>query len=127
MRVLIVDDEELVRNALVRGLRHLGHDAIAVGDGAEALSVAEQYRPDLCVVDLIMPKKDGLATIAELRERLPHTPCVLLTGTPEAVAESPGIPVLSKPLRLAELRGLIARYDPALPCGNGEGGQQAGR
>jgi CheY-like chemotaxis protein len=70
-RILVVDDEEgirsLVRNILVRE----GHEVTTAGDGVEALRVVERQAVDVVITDLIMPEKEGVETIAELRRRFP--------------------------------------------------------
>jgi NarL family two-component system response regulator LiaR len=82
IRVLVVDDHAVVREGL-RAFLEL-QDGIEVAgeaaDGAEAVDVAEQIRPDVVLMDLVMPRLDGLASMRLLRERLPATRVVVLTS-----------------------------------------------
>ena len=82
IRVLVVDDHAVVREGL-RSFLEL-QDGIEVAgeaaDGAEALDVAERIRPDVVLMDLVLPRLDGLAAMRALRERLPRTRVVVLTS-----------------------------------------------
>ncbi|MGZ4396720.1 MAG: response regulator [Gaiellaceae bacterium] len=82
IRVLVVDDHAVVREGL-RTFLEL-QDGIEVAgeaaDGAEAIDVAERIQPDVVLMDLVMPRLDGLAAMRALRERLPQTRVVVLTS-----------------------------------------------
>lgn len=81
LRILLVDDEALVRDALADDLAALGWTVITAATGAEALSHLDQPEVlDLLVTDLAMPGMDGLALIRAARERQPRLPALLLTG-----------------------------------------------
>ena len=87
IRVLIADDHAMVRMGLA-SLLGTEPDIEVVGeaeDGADAVEKAVAVRPDVVVMDLVMPKKDGVAATAELREKLPTAKCLILTsfGTSE--------------------------------------------
>ena len=81
IRVLIADDQRVVRDGL-RMLVGLIDDVEVVGtacDGAEAVRLAEDHRPDVVLMDLRMPGTDGIAATADLRQRLPSTRVLVLT------------------------------------------------
>lgn len=82
IRVLIVDDHAVVREGL-RTFLDL-QDGIEVvgeaGDGEQALVEAERLRPDVVLIDLVMPRLDGVQAMRELRERLPRTRAIVLTS-----------------------------------------------
>jgi len=81
IRVLIADDQRVVRDGLAM-LVALIDDVEVVGtasDGAEAVRLAEDYRPDVVLMDLRMPGTDGIAATADLRQRLPSTRVLVLT------------------------------------------------
>ena len=80
-RLLVVDDEPNIRELLTASLRFAGFEVHAAGDGAEALKLAEQHRPDLVVLDVMLPDMDGFTVTRRLRERgrempvaVPHRP-----------------------------------------------------
>jgi DNA-binding NarL/FixJ family response regulator len=81
IRVLIADDQRVVRDGL-RMLVALIEDVEVVGtacDGAEAVRLAGEHRPDVVLMDLRMPGTDGIAATADLRQRLPATRVLVLT------------------------------------------------
>ncbi len=70
VRVLVVDDAPFARRRLRDLLEEAGHRVVAeAGDGEEALELYGAHRPDLVTLDLVMPRKGGLDTLRELRER----------------------------------------------------------
>jgi DNA-binding NarL/FixJ family response regulator len=82
IRVLVVDDHAFVRQGL-RAFLDLqdGIDVVGeAGDGQEAVAAAERLRPDVVLLDLVMPRVDGVAALRELRERLPATRAIVLTS-----------------------------------------------
>ncbi|MFE5580331.1 response regulator [Kitasatospora sp. NPDC056531] len=82
VRVLLADDEHLIRGALA-ALLSLEDDIEVVaqaGSGPEALAMAQSHRPDIAVLDLQMPGKDGIETATELRRLLPDCRCMIVTG-----------------------------------------------
>ena len=80
-RVLVAEDDQAVRESLVRGLRFEGYEVVAVTDGRQALDAAgSQPQPDVVVLDVMMPVLDGLAACRELRVRHPALPILLLTA-----------------------------------------------
>jgi two-component system response regulator MprA len=82
VRVLVVDDQDLVREALVELLAFEGYDPLAATGGAQALEVAERERPRAVLLDMNMPGLSGLETARRLRARhAPHEMAlVLLSG-----------------------------------------------
>jgi len=87
-RILLVDDEELVRAVLAQQLADQGYDVLQAGGSAAALAVMEAREPvDLLLSDLSMPGMDGIALIQEARCRKPGLPAILLTGYATDAAE----------------------------------------
>lgn len=77
--ILVVDDDEVFRNRLVRAFRDRGHAAEAAG-GEHAAALARDLRPARAVIDLRMPGKSGLDVLSELVELNPDVQCLMLTG-----------------------------------------------
>lgn len=86
-RVLLVDDHDRVRELLRCVLEEGGYDVIEARNGAEALTVCRLEKPDLEVTDLLMPDKDGLEMIAELRQVASRLPVIAITGGGHVGAE----------------------------------------
>src|SRR5271156_5096073 len=80
MRVLIVEDDAALGLFLQKGLKLEGHQVDWVGDGEAGLRYAEEHRPDLIVLDLSLPKKDGTEVLTEMRGRFDETSVLVLTG-----------------------------------------------
>lgn len=86
IRILVVDDENVVREGFVALLR-MQDDLQVVGealDGLQAVDLARKTRPDVVLLDLHMPRQDGLTTIPQLKELLPQTRILVLTGNAES-------------------------------------------
>jgi two-component system, OmpR family, response regulator len=79
-RILVVDDEENIRFLLVSALSHFGFDVHAAASGQEAMQMVEAVRPDLVVLDVMMPDVDGFAVLRRLRAARDMTPVLFLTA-----------------------------------------------
>src|SRR3984957_3853001 len=80
MRVLIVEDDAALGLFLQKGLKLEGHDVAWVGDGETGLRHVEDHRPDLVVLDLSLPRKDGTEVLEAMRGRFNETSVLVLTG-----------------------------------------------
>nr|WP_245639165.1 response regulator [Rubellimicrobium mesophilum] len=109
--VLLVDDEPLVRLSTAEGLRDLGYEVVEVGTAAEALEALRMgLQPDAAVTDHMMPGMTGAQLAAELRERAPGLPVLMITGYANLPPEQTrGLTVLAKPFRQADLATLLAQ------------------
>jgi len=79
-RILIVDDEEVIRNLLRHVLEREGYEVIEAGNGKIALQVFRQQPADLIITDIVMPEKEGLETITELRKTYPDVKIIGMSG-----------------------------------------------
>ncbi|WP_235608944.1 response regulator transcription factor, partial [Frankia casuarinae] len=118
MRVLVVDDDAAVRESLERSLRFEGYEVATAVDGADALDVIGRERPDIVVLDVMMPRVDGLETCRRLRAQGDDVPVLMLTARDGLADRVSGLDVgaddyLVKPFALEELfarlRALIRR------------------
>jgi two-component system response regulator ResD len=115
--VLVVDDEPTIGEIVSRYLRRAGYEATVATDGLEALALSEQVRPDLIVLDLMLPGADGLEVMRQIRARDGDAPAViLLTAKGEEHDKITGLSLgaddyVVKPFSPAEL---IARIDAVL-------------
>jgi DNA-binding response OmpR family regulator len=113
--VLVVDDERTIADVLTRYLAREGYRPVVAHDGAEALEVAERERPDLVVLDVMMPRLDGLQVMALVRQRR-SVPVILLTARGEEPDRIAGLNLgaddyVAKPFSPAEL---VARVGAVL-------------
>jgi DNA-binding response OmpR family regulator len=131
MRVLIVEDDAALGLFLQKGLKLEGHEVTWVGDGEAALIHAAEHRPDLIVLDLSLPKKDGTEVLAEMHGRFDETAVLVLTGRSQVEERIKCLNLgaddcLLKPFSFHELtarcRALLRRReqfaDPVLRHGN---------
>jgi CheY-like chemotaxis protein len=78
--ILVIDDDIEILNTLCRILEREGYDVLAASDGNEGLKFCRQQRVDLVITDLVMPEKEGIETIMELRCDFPHVPIIAMSG-----------------------------------------------
>jgi DNA-binding response OmpR family regulator len=81
-KVLVVEDEQVVREVVVKYLRREGYQTLEAGDGDTACSLVERERPDLVVLDVMLPGRDGLAVCRWIRARS-EVPVIMLTARGE--------------------------------------------
>ena len=129
-RILIVDDEPAVREALQRSLAFEGYDTEVAVDGADALEKAAAYKPDLVVLDIQMPRMDGLTAARRIRSSGSTVPILMLTARDTVGDRVTGLDAgaddyLVKPFELDELfariRALLRRSSYAAAAGQAEG------
>ena len=111
VRVLVVDDEEMVRSIVTQLLTLNDHEVDRAESGSEALKMFEKTHYDIVFTDFGMPEMTGAELARQLRKRAPDLPVILLTGytdTEEAVDDVNDI--LSKPFKLEELEATIQKY-----------------
>ncbi|MHC4548966.1 MAG: response regulator [Planctomycetota bacterium] len=83
-RILVIDDEQVVRQFVREVLEQDGHEVVEAADGNSGMEAYRRHPADLAIIDLIMPRKDGFKTIAELRALQPQIPILVMTGAPPA-------------------------------------------
>ena len=120
-RVLVVDDDKAVRESLRRSLEFNGYDVVLAADGAEALAGIAAAAPDVVVMDVMMPRLDGLETTRALRTAGNDLPILVLTARDAVGDRVEGLDAgaddyLTKPFALQELlarlRALLRRVVP---------------
>jgi len=128
-RIMVVDDDESVTRLVGRALHRRNHTVISARNGLEALQLLETTRPDLVILDLMMPKVDGLQVCRYMRDdsALASIPILFLTAKETiddkiAGFEAGADDYLTKPFHLAELEmrlTVLLRQTgvPAPPCG----------
>lgn len=79
-RILVIDDDKFVRASIRAVLESVGHEVFDAGD-ADAGILQQRANPfDIAIVDLVMPKKEGLETIRELKQDFPNLPIIAISG-----------------------------------------------
>ena len=125
-RLLVVDDEPNIRELLSASLRYAGFEVATAADGQQALAVAAQFRPDLLVLDVMMPGLDGFGVVRRLRQNGTQTPVLFLTARDAAEDKVSGLTLggddyVTKPFSLdevlARIRAVLRRSLSARPVG----------
>jgi len=112
--VLVVEDDDATRSALIAILEEDGYRAVGAADGAQALSVCAKEPPNLILLDLMMPVMDGWEFLKHWADRRPKQRCpiVLLSGL-SFVRDAPGVAdFLSKPVDVGKLQACLRRLLP---------------
>ena len=121
MRILVVDDDRAVRESLRRSLTFKGYSVETAGDGLEALEKVVAQRPDVLLLDVMMPRMDGLEVCRRLRSAGDDLPILVLTARDSVSERVAGLDAgaddyLAKPFALEELlarlRALLRRATP---------------
>ena len=79
-RILVIDDDEKLRRMVCRTLRRGGHEVIEAEDGVAGLRVFKTDHPEIVVTDIVMPGKEGIETICDLRRESPSLPILAMSG-----------------------------------------------
>ncbi|MEJ2008480.1 MAG: response regulator transcription factor [Acidobacteriota bacterium] len=121
MRILVAEDDRPVASFLKKGLEAEHYAVDIVPDGQEALYMAEEYDYDLLLLDLVLPKMDGLQVLKQIRTQKKHLPVLVLTGRGQVEDRVKGLDFgaddyMTKPFAFREL---TARVRALLRRGNG--------
>lgn len=123
-RILIVDDDTMLCETLALNLRNAGYEVLTCGDGVRALELAKSHRPDLIVLDLMLPELDGLTVCHRLRQ-FSDVPVLMLTARTGELDKITGLEsgaddYITKPFSagelLARIRALLRRAGPRPPA-----------
>ena len=111
MKILVVDDEKLLVKGIRFNLENEGYDVITGADGMEAVELAGSENPDLIVLDLMMPRLDGLEACGKIRE-FSDVPIIMLTAKADDMDKLMGFEhgaddYLTKPFNILELKARI--------------------
>ena len=123
--VLVIDDETLVRATIARMIEREGHRVLQAANGVEGLNIFNRERVDVVVCDIIMPEKEGIETIGELRRTKPALKIIAISGGGRTenvdflgMAQRLGADyVLAKPFGRDEFTALLRKSLEEIPPG----------
>jgi CheY-like chemotaxis protein len=115
--ILVIDDEAAHRRVVLAALAGQNHTLIEAANGVDGVDLARKHKPDLAIVDILMPEKEGIETMSDIREMAPATKFIAMSGggisrsrLPLDMAKALGADAtLAKPFRAAELTDTVAR------------------
>ena len=122
MRILVIEDDDKIASFVTNGLKQAGFDTSRAADGADGLRLALNDHYDVAVVDIMLPKLDGLSLIEELRQQQVNTPVIILSAKRSVDDRIKGLQTggddyLVKPFSFSELlarvQALLRRASPA--------------
>ena len=111
MKILVVDDEELLVKGIRFNLQNDGYEIITGSNGAEAVTAAKENAPDLIILDVMMPEMDGMTACAKIRE-FSNVPIILLTAKIDDMDKLMGFEhgaddYVTKPFNILELKARV--------------------
>jgi len=110
VRVLIADDDRELASALASYVRYCNEEVVATvtTGGVDVVRNVDRFAPDVIIMDIVMPRLNGLTVCRHILSRFPQTKIILFSGKLDAnhpfVVDSGAVAFLSKPVKLAELR-----------------------
>ncbi|MBI5381122.1 MAG: response regulator [Opitutae bacterium] len=115
-RILVIEDEALMRKAIAISLQRAGHVVVTADNGKHGVNLYMETRPDLVLTDLMMPEKDGVETIIEIRRADPSAKIIAMSGAAlgaevflPAAKTLGAIRILSKPLDATQIVQTVAQ------------------
>jgi DNA-binding response OmpR family regulator len=111
-KLLVVEDDPAIQRMLGDYFRHIGYDVVTASDGEAGVRMALSERPTAMILDLMLPKLDGLAVCRQVRERYSALPIIMLTAKDDVVDKVVGLEMgaddyLTKPFSLRELEARL--------------------
>lgn len=114
--ILIIDDDGIFRTGLVKILRMENYEVLEASDGQEGIDLFQKQKPDLVITDILMPNKEGIETIIELKDSFPDQRILAMSGggrgNPQEYLEFAkdfgAEKILKKPFKIDELLQLIS-------------------
>jgi len=129
-RILLIDDDLIVRQTIASVLTDAGYEVVSAGDGLSGMRAYRHSRPDLVITDIIMPDQEGIQTLMEIHKVDPTAKVIAISGGGRTsnlrildVARTMGASdVLAKPFDLEELLTVVQRWLPLAknPPSNGQ-------
>lgn len=120
--ILVVDDEQDLLDLIEYNLKKEGFDVLKAEDGSEGIEVAQKHRPDLVLLDIMMPKMDGLEVVERMRDdkKLKRTPIIFLTARGDEKTEVEGLDkggddYITKPISttklISRIKAVLRRFE----------------
>jgi YesN/AraC family two-component response regulator len=109
MKILLIDDDALVRRTIDRILHHMGHTVVMAENGGDGITLLQTENPELVITDIIMPDKEGIETIQEIRRLHPDMKIIAISGG----ARLGNMDYLSMALKLGASEALAKPFDPS--------------
>lgn len=128
-KILIIEDEPNIRELILYNLKTNGYDGVAAEDGLMGITMVHREKPDLILLDIMLPEKNGYDICRELREEGNNTPIIMITAKTEEIDKVKGLEYgaddyIAKPFgireMMARIKAVLRRYEvnSSLPAGD---------
>lgn len=128
-KILIIEDEPNIRELILYNLKTNGYDGIAAEDGIMGITMVHREKPDLILLDIMLPEKNGYDICRELREEGNNTPIIMITAKTEEIDKVMGLEYgaddyIAKPFgireMMARIKAVLRRYEAgsSIPAGD---------
>jgi len=81
--IILIDDDPILREIVEVALRRVGHEVFSAVNGKDGVQLCSAHPPDLVITDILMPEKEGLESIQEIRAKFPILPVLAVSGAPD--------------------------------------------
>lgn len=116
-KILIIDDDEQIRTFMRKILQLAGHEVVEAGNGKIGMQIYTTNPAELIITDLIMPEKEGIETILEIRSTHPNAKIIAISGGGQVLAEDylclakglGAVGTLTKPFSKTEMMAVVER------------------
>ncbi len=121
-KILIIEDEPNIRELILYNLKTNGYEGIAAEDGIMGITMVHREKPDLILLDIMLPGKNGYEICRELRDEGNNTPIIMITAKTEETDKVMGLEYgaddyISKPFgireMMARIKAVLRRYEPS--------------
>jgi len=113
-KILVIDDDATIRTLFQAAIPYFGYDVITAEDGVVGLEAYYEHSPDLVITDLLMPRKDGLEVISEIKSKNPDQTIfaivAILGEMTERAREAGADEVIQKPFSITKLKEKIEQW-----------------
>jgi len=130
-KILVIEDEPNIRELVLYNLKTNGYEGIAAEDGIMGITMVHREKPDLILLDIMLPEKNGYEICKELREEGNDTPIIMITAKTEETDKVMGLDYgaddyITKPFgireMMARIKAVLRRYETAVPDHEAEPG-----
>ena len=120
MKILVIDDDHMVRYTLSKILRNSGYEVVTAADGERGMTAFHAEKPDVVITDLIMPEQEGIETILQIKRARPEVRIIAISGggriaNTDVLQAARGLgadEILAKPFEAEELLSRLGHADP---------------
>ena len=115
MKILVADDEQTITMVVQKILENAGHEVVTTNDGIQVSVLIKTEKPDLLILDILMPVMDGIENILATKVNSPHLPIIAISSQPKYLNSAVGLGAnssITKPIMAGKLLDMVNQYIP---------------